>query len=301
MDKPKALIFGASGLVGQYIAKSLKDKFSITGTDNKFDSEDDLTKLDFTDFNKVTKLFNRLKPDLVVNAVNLAGGVDFCEKEKLLAKKYHFDAIVNMCENCRRHDSVFVFISTDYVFDGKAGPYSEDSDPNPLNLYGLLKLMAEEAVARMMTRYLIVRTTNVYGYDPDSQTPNYVTSVIRKLSVEETIRAPFDQLGNPVLAGNLSDAIADLLDQEKYGLYNIAGPDRINRYEWAKMIAQTFGFDTSLIEAVPTSVFTLTAPRPLESGFLLDKVQAELRIDLVPVAQGLARVKSQMLESEKLE
>lgn len=297
MDKPRALIFGASGLVGQYMIKSLEEKFSITGTDNKFDTENDLIKLDFTDFDEVTKLFDLLKPALAVNAVNLAGGVDFCEKEKILAKKYHFDAIVNMCENCKSHDSAFVFISTDYVFDGKNGPYSEDSEPNPLNLYGLLKLMAEEAVARTLIKYLVVRTTNVYGYDPKSKTPNYVTSLLRKLSAGEKVKAPFDQFGNPVLADNLSDAIADLLDQEKYGLYNIAGPDRISRFDWAKLIAETFNQDAFLIEPVPTSIFTLAAPRPLESGFILDKAISDLRIDLVPVASGLDKVKSQMRAS----
>ncbi|MFC1888811.1 SDR family oxidoreductase [Thermodesulfobacteriota bacterium] len=292
MGKPKAIVFGALGLVGQYMAACLEDSYHVVRSDRRGREGEDVLELDITDHESVSSLIDEIGPDLVVNAVNLAGGVDFCETDKVKAKVYHFDVVVNLARGCRRNDATLVFMSTDYIFDGTAGPYSEEAEPNPLNTYGLLKLMSEEYIRRCLESHLIVRTTNIYGYDPESPTPNFVTSLLRRLSKGEGVSVPVDQYGNPTLVNNLVEAICDLLDQGKTGVYNIVGPDWVNRLEWAKAIADIFGFDGDLASGVETKDLTQAAFRPLRSGFVLDKVMADLRVELVGLKAGLEAVKS---------
>ena len=291
MDDARAIVFGAQGLIGQYMMRRFAGSWSAVGADRRSGDRHDSREVDFTDHAEVSRLVDDVRPSVVVNAVNLAGGVDFCEQHKIEAKRYHFDAVVNLAQCCARNRATLVFISTDYVFDGKEGPYSEDAEPDPLNTYGLLKLMAEEYIQRNLDRHLIVRTTNVYGYDPDSETPNFVTAMLRRIRGGEAIRAPVDQYGNPTLVDNLVDAIFDLLEQQRSGRYNIAGSDWVNRYEWVRVIAEVFELDQSKIGPMETENLSQIASRPLRSGFVLDKARQDLRIDLVGLKDGLRAVK----------
>ena len=292
MDQPTAIVFGALGLVGQYAARRLDHSHRIVRSDRWSPPGSEIREFDIMDHESVSALIDEVGPDLVINAVNLAGGVDFCETNKVKAKEIHFDVTVNLARGCLRNNAVLVFMSTDYIFDGEGGPYREEDEPNPLNTYGLLKLMAEEYIRSRLERHIIVRTTNIYGHDPESKTPNFVTALSRKLEKGEEVKVAVDQLGNPTLVDNLVDAICDIYEQGRWGVYNIVGPDAMNRYEWATAVADAFGFDKNLIKAVETKDLTQIANRPLRSGLVLDKTKATLRIDLVGLTAGLEILKS---------
>ena len=196
--------------------------------------------------------------------------------------------MVQLAELCAEGGATFVFFSTDYVFDGTAGPYGEEDEPNPLNTYGLLKLMADEQIGRILGSHLIVRTTNVYGYDPESKTANYIQRLYGELAAGKRSRAAVDQYGNPTLASNLVEAALDLVDQGVTGLFNIVGRDRANRLEWARAAAEVFGFDPNLIEPMETDNLAQKAPRPLDSGLRIDKVLKYLRVPILGMREGLS-------------
>jgi dTDP-4-dehydrorhamnose reductase len=176
------LILGANGLLGRNVRKQLDGKYEWYGTYNKR-KESKLIKVDITSDDDLKEIFRIAKPNHVINCANLAGGVDFCEREPDLARKFHLKANMLIGKLCEKYSSNFVFISTDYVFDGKNAPYTEEDKTNPLNLYGKLKLDSEKWITNHVSKHLIVRTTNVFGWDPKTATPNYMMNLYR--AVEE--------------------------------------------------------------------------------------------------------------------
>jgi len=186
----QAVVIGANGLVGASVARSLTDKgIRWVGTYNRRPKEG-LLKLDITSAGDVKLFLSKYSPQVVFHCANLAGGVDFCEHNPKLAVAFHLDATRQVAGCSSSAGAVFVFLSTDYVFDGGKGPYKEDDKPNPLNLYGKLKLDAENWIRDDLSKFLIVRTTNVYGWDPDTVTPNYMMSLYRTLKEKKNFNAP---------------------------------------------------------------------------------------------------------------
>jgi dTDP-4-dehydrorhamnose reductase len=284
--KEKALIIGASGLIGQYARKKFSESYEVIGTYYK-NPKEGLIQLDYTNGKKVKEWVEKIEPVIIFNAVNLAGGVDYCELNKVKAKVWHYDSVVNLVDICKEKNIYFIFISTDYIFDGKNGPYTEEDEPNPLNTYGLLKLMAEEYIQKHLNRYLIARTTNVYGWDPESETKNFVMNLIDKLKTGEEIIVPFDQYGNPTFVNNLIDIICELSQIGKNEIYNIAGPEIINRFEWVQIITRIFNFKNTEVKGISTQELYSEVNRPLFSGFILEKIKKISEIPLMSVVEGL--------------
>jgi dTDP-4-dehydrorhamnose reductase len=264
MNKPRCLVIGANGLVGAQVAAMLGEGgFKWTGTYHKRGFKN-LIALDITDAAQVEGVFEQSAPDVVFHCANLAGGVDFCEKNPDAAQRFHLEAVKNMGIRCRAAKATFVFVSTDYVFDGTKGPYREDDEPNPLNVYGRLKLAAERWIEDNLERYAMVRTTNVFGWDPRTVTPNYIMGLYRTLSEGKEFYAPTFLRGNPTYAGDLAGALLELGFKDARGIYNVVGPSNVDRYEWALAACCALGLDASLVgqkkEPPPGMI-----PRPMNS------------------------------------
>jgi dTDP-4-dehydrorhamnose reductase len=241
------LVIGAGGLVGARVASVLgAGGFQWTGTCHKRGGEG-LIELDITDAAQVDAVLGRVAPNVVLHCANLAGGVDFCEKNPDAAQRFHLEAVGNVGTRCRDIKATFVFISTDYVFDGAKAPYGEDDKPNPLNAYGRLKLAAERWIEDNLERYVIVRTTNVFGWDPKTVTPNYIMGLYRTLSDGKQFNAPSFLRGNPTYVGDLAGALLELAFKDARGIYNVVGPSNVDRYEWARRACGPLGLDVSLV------------------------------------------------------
>src|SRR3989338_1850382 len=171
---PEALVIGANGLIGRYVTKALtKASISWKGTYCKRPDASFL-KLNFLEEEEIKNILFSLTPKVVFLCSNLAGGVDFSQRHPKEARAFHVQALQKLGVYCHEIQAFLFFISTDYVFDGTRGPYEENASPCPLNVYGRLKLEAEEWLQIHLSNYVIIRTTNVYGWDPDSVTPNYL-------------------------------------------------------------------------------------------------------------------------------
>lgn len=282
----KVLVIGASGQVGRALLRLAPKDWAVTGTYSG-KPKPGLIHLDVTDRNEVFKVFDAVRPDVAVLASAFTN-VDQCEVDREKAEAVNVKGPLNVCDACARHSSKMVYISTDYVFNGEKGPYREMDSTDPLGYYAWTKLEGERITA-FMPEHLIIRTTGVYSADPESM--NFVMQVIKRLRAEETMRVPDDQLGSPTLADNLAEGIIALIMQGKSGIYNVAGSDVMDRYSFALLIADVFGFDRKLIQPIDTASLGQKAKRPLKAGLVVEKVEKDTGIRMLGAREGLVAVK----------
>lgn len=286
----QCLVIGANGLLGRQFGRVLTaEDIKWQGTYNKRPQEG-LPKLDIADSQEVERFFFKVRPRVVFNCANLAGGVDFCEKNPGMASDFHLNATRNIGNCCKRIDATMVFVSSDYVFDGTKISYKEEDLPNPLNLYGSLKLKAEEWIQRNIEKYIIVRTMNLYGWDPQTVTPNYIMGLYRTVKEGKVFNAPSYLWGNPTYVGDLAEAIVELYRKRAVGIFHIVGSSFINRFNWAKEAAKILGLDHSLINELrePSSV---SVRRPLKSNLNTEKFTRTYETILHDVYAGLNLMK----------
>jgi len=286
------LIAGANGLLGNRLAAALeKRKIAWQGTYCRRPAPG-LLPLDITDPGSVDGFFSKSRPEAVFLCANLAGGVDFCQKNPQIGRKFYVDGTKAVAAKAKDAGAVFVFVSTDYVFDGTKGPYREDDRSCPLNLYGGLKLEAEEWIKSNLKDYLIVRTTNIFGWDPQTVTPNYMMQFYRSLKQGNAFNAPSFLWGNPTYAPDLAEAIFELTEKKARGLFHVVGSSFINRYDWAVQAAKIFGFDVSLVKEVKEPAPNMI-PRPLRSNLDSSKFRSLYKTPLRDVTQGLESMRKE--------
>lgn len=273
-----SLVIGASGQIGSHLFRELKHSGKETyGTYWRYFLPN-LIQLDASDATAVSKLIDRIKPDVVYLTAALSN-VDYCETHPDESLLYNVTSVRNIASTGVR----IVFFSSDYVFDGNKGPYREGDPVCPVNVYGQHKVLAEQALS---PDRLIIRTTVVYG--SEYQGKNFAYRVWKGLKQGQVVRVPIDQIGNPTYAPNLARAVISLVQEKKRGIYHVVGSKRASRYEFALEIAHLFGLDNNnLIVPVTTMELKQLAQRPLNAGMLSEKIRTELPLDLVDYHAGL--------------
>lgn len=298
----RVLITGANGLVGQKLVEIFSkdrsfDLLACARQPTAYNSSASFgyLSLDLTNRGGVKELVWNFSPNYIINAAAFTD-VDGCEREKELSWKSNVTAVENLIAAARLVESRVVQISTDYIFDGKNGPYDETALPNPLNYYGREKLAAENAVRSSGDNWLIVRTNVVYGIAPKVK-KNFAVWLAQELKHHRRVNIVDDQYGNPTLADDLARGIYELVRWDKRGVYHVAGADFMSRYEFAQKLAASFGYDPSLITPIKTADLNQLAARPLQSGLITLKAQSELGINFLTVEESLKIFKHQFLES----
>lgn len=280
----KHLVIGASGQIGGYLYRSLADAGEdVEGTYHSFHISG-LQKLDIRQAAQVQELIATIKPDIIYLPA-AQSNVEYCEISGDDTARTNILGTRHVVQAANDIEGTVVFISSDYVFDGKAGPYREGDAPHPINVYGWQKLAGEHYVATNATDYLIIRTTVVYGWE--RQGKNFICHLLRRLRSGSMIHVPTDQVGSPTYAPNLADAVAELAITSKRGVYHVAGPERVGRYEFAREAARAFGLSETLIWPTLTVNTRQRALRPLEAGLVVDKAAGELTTPLVGYREGL--------------
>jgi len=231
-------------------------------------------KLDLTDFGRVVEVFREVRPDAVVHMAAL-GDVDLCERDRGLAWRVNVDATRVLVKQASKSGSAFLYLSTDYVFDGERGMYREEDAPNPVNFYGLTKLVAEELV-KTLDRSIVVRTSAIYGFGMGRK--NFGKYLVEALSSGQEVRALVDQWLSPTLNSLLAKAVVELLERELWGVYHVAG-ERVSRYDFALRLARRFGFDASLIKPARMEEMKWYARRPRDSSLDCSRARAMLRTE----------------------
>ena len=292
----KVLITGCNGLLGQKLVALAPEQARVFGSDITTEPVGEAARvpylrLDITKRDEVREALQELRPDWIVNTAAYTN-VDGCEEQPELCEAVNVGGVANLAEAVRKIGGNLLHISSDYVFDGKAGPYRESDAPNPLGVYGRTKYESEKVLERSKARYLIIRTNVLYGVATGVR-PNFVHWVLRKLEEGQPFAVVTDQIGNPTLADDLATALWQLILREANGLYHLGGADFVSRYEFARVIARVFEFDPEVIQATTTDKIRQKAPRPLRSGLLWDKCRREHGVALRGVREGLEEFRRQ--------
>lgn len=269
----KALVIGAPGLVGRALVRSLQTRGAEALGTYRSRPLDGMVPLDVTDAGGVRSIIQAHRPTVVFLTAALTA-VDYCEGHRDEAWRINVDGPAVVAKEARSVGAKLVFYSTEYVFDGVAGPYGEDDPPNPLGAYAQSKAAGEEAIRAALDDHLIVRTTVVFGWEPTSL--NFAMQVWKRLSAGETMRVPSDQWSNPTLADFLAEASVRLAGRDVRGVVNVVGGDRVPRTEFAVRLARRLGLDPTLIEPVTTAELNQVAPRPLNAGLRTERLAALL-------------------------
>lgn len=295
----RVLITGCNGLLGQKLVEILSNSpnymMLLTSKQEASVFRDErlqYRQLDIARRQDVAQIVEQFEPEIIINAAAMTN-VDRCETEREAAWRANVTGVENLIRSAKLVGSRIVHFSTDYVFDGKSGPYGEADRPNPLSYYGRTKLASENLLQTSGLPATILRTMVLYGIGFGIKL-NFALWLLKSLSEEKTIRVVDDQVGNPTMADDVAYAVLKVIELERTGLYHIAGQDLVNRYEFAQTLARVFDLNKKLITAVKTSSMKQAAPRPLRSGFITLKAQTDLGLKLSGVMQGLVVLKNQL-------
>jgi dTDP-4-dehydrorhamnose reductase len=231
--------------------------------------------MDITDRKGVSDVLRDFRPDVVMHAAALTQ-VDYCEKHQQHCHKVNVEGTANLLEASARVGARFLFISTDFVFDGQGGPYREDDPVGPVNYYGESKLQAEMLVRSSDLEWAIARTVLVYGIADHMRRSNIVLWAIDNLKHGKPIRVVEDQWRTPTLVEDLAQGCLQIMLQLKEGIWHLSGAESMTPFELVMRVADFFGLDKGLISPTNAREFVETARRPLKTGFVIDKARTAL-------------------------
>lgn len=278
------LVIGASGMVGEHLLSTLRTLGGQAVATFYQKPLPSAHQLNITDGIEVHRLFKTVNPQIVYLPAALTN-VDYCENHPEESYNINVLGVQNVVNAANITRSRLIYFSTDYIFDGKNGPYSEEATANPISAYGCQKLEAEHYIALFAKDYLIIRTTIVYGWE--RQGKNFIYRLIKSLTNGVPVKVPVDQIGSPTYANNLAEIAVNLSGSSLKGVINVTGSGLVNRYEFAKKAAQIFHLDESLVLPVETESLNQPAKRPLKAGLLTSKVSVISTIPVVNYEDGL--------------
>ena len=242
--------------------------------------------MDITDALNVESVVSHIQPDCIIHAAAMTQADD-CEKDPVTCWTINVTATRFLIAAAKRCGARFLYVSTDFVFDGLHGPYAEEAPTGPVNYYGCSKLAAEKAVQESGLDWSIARTVLVYGHSDNMARSSLMSWVSAKLSAGESIRVVDDQVRTPTYAGDLATGIRLMIEKKATGIYHLSGKDVLTPYDMAVMTAQYAALPVDRIERVNAAVFSQPARRPLRTGFIIEKARLELGYDPVSFTEGL--------------
>ncbi len=293
----KILVTGANGLLGQHLVdlllKSTKHTVVATGKGMQRTAFKDerLTyiPLDICDGVAVHSLMEQVQPGVVLHCAALTQA-DECELNEVKCWDVNVTATRFLVDAAKKCNAFFIFLSTDFVFDGINGPYKEDDGTNPLSYYGSSKVAAEKAVLESGLATAVVRTCLVYGDTVAGTRSNIITWVKSNLEQGKPIKVVSDQWRTPTYIEDLARGILLIVEKKASGIFHISGEEMLTPFEMAMATADYMQLDQSLIEKVDSSVFSQPAKRPAKTGFIIDKAKATLGFKPLSFAEGLKLV-----------
>jgi len=268
----KILIFGASGQLGLELSKILQGDLIKVYNSNEIEGG---YKLDLTNFSMVEDFILKKKPDIIINTAAITD-VDKCETEKDIAYKVNAEAVKHIVRAARVIEAYFIQISTDYVFDGQKGLYKEEDLPNPINYYGLTKLLGD-IYALSYDDALVIRTSGIF------RNKGFPIYVYKTLKENKEVNA-FKGYYSPISARKLAEAINEIIQYRKTGIINIAG-ERISRYELALKIKEKYNLDGIIKEV--DNIESWVAKRSFDSSLDISKAKKLLSVDFYSLDENL--------------
>lgn len=285
-------ITGASGLLGRALIASAAPRHDIIAGIHSSELLDagpiEQCPLDLTDAESIRRFVDQTRPDYLIHSAAITD-VDLCEREPKRAQILNADATRLIVDAVRNLQTRVVYISTDYVFDGTAGPYSETDATNPINVYGKTKLEGELAVRSLDERGVIVRSASFLGLGGPER-PTFAERMLETMRTNPPLRAATDQVSNVTPVDELAFGIMRLIESGGTGIWHIVHPQLISRYDLAVMLAKRAGLDTDqCIQRVAYESLGRAAKRPLQGGLNCEKAIGDLGLTFRLLDDSLTR------------
>lgn len=296
----KVLITGSNGLLGQKLIYQLigYPEFMVYAS-SRGENRTVLQKryqyipLDITDQSEVDETIDEIKPDVVINTAAMTN-VDACEDDKEGCWDLNVNATKYLVEACERVNAHLIHLSTDFIFDGEEGPYTEEAEPNPLSYYGESKVASEELVKAAKCPWSIVRTVLVYGVVDNMSRSNIVLWAKGALESGKELTVVDDQFRSPTLAEDLAHGCVLIAKNQALGIYNISGGEYMCVLELVQRVAKFYGLDENMVKPISSSTLNQSAKRPPRTGFVLDKAIKDLGYKPSTFEEGLQIVDIQL-------
>jgi len=299
--KTKIIITGSNGLLGQNLIDLFqKDKtryeiFGFSRGETRSGRADfEYHNIDITNKQLLVEKTKQINPKFIINTAAMTN-VDACENDKIGCYDLNVSVVQYLAAICSEINAHLIHISTDFIFDGKKGNYTEDAVPNPLSYYGETKLLSEAVLQKSTINYTILRTILVYGLVNDMSRSNIVLWVKESLEKKKEITIVNDQFRTPTYVEDLALACKISIDKKATGIFNISSNQLLSVYEIAQEIAEVFQLDKTLIKPISTGTLNQTAARPPKTGFDLTKTNRELKFYPKSFKEDLQRFKDKII------
>jgi len=294
-SKQRVAVTGASGLLGRALfSRLIVDGFQVVAgirrEDAPFPEGTVKQVLDLFDINSIRRFVQIASADWVIHCAAITD-VDRCEREPATAEAVNATATRQLMSAVGETACSVLYISTDYVFDGRSGPKCENDTPNPINVYGNTKLQGEKAVAEAGSRHAIVRSSSFLGVGgPDR--PTFAESMVRHMQNSPPLLVATDQRSNITPVEYLAAAIIEIVAAGHSGIWHAAGAEILSRYDFALRLARLFGLSERVVEPVPYGALHRAAARPLDGGL---QTVRRLTAQPIPLDEALVQWRSAYL------
>jgi len=272
----RILITGGSGQLANSFYSMFQKKYQIYSLSKK--------QLDITKPYQVKNVLNKYHPDIILHCAAMTD-VDGCEDNATLAESINSESIKNVLDTFKGH---FIYISTDYVFDGINGPYKEIDIPNPINIYGQTKLLGETVLKNNSNNWTVLRSNVLFNSTSKASFLNWVISSLNK---NRDINVVIDQFNNPIWVNDFSNVIDLVIENNVKGLFHVGSNKIYSRYEFAMMIAKIFALNKKRIHPIRTRDLNQIAKRPLKSGLIFDKLSSKIGLETIDLEKSLLSIK----------
>lgn len=294
----RVAITGANGLLGGEAVARLRGRHEVLGVGRGpcrlAGPPPAWADADLGDGRSVERALLDFRPEAVLHA-GAATDVDGCERDPEAAWRANVEGTAQVARACRALGARLVAVSTDYVFDGEAGPYGEDDLPNPRGAYARTKRCGEEAALLLAPDCAVARVAVVYSGRPGAK-PTFATQIVEKLARGEPVKAFVDQRVSPTLAQSAAAMCLELLLEHDYrGILHASGATVLDRVDFARRVARRFGLAGEIVPVL-TADARLPAPRPLRGGLRVDRARALLREQPLEVDEALDRFHAEWQE-----
>jgi len=304
------LVTGANGLVGSRLVRLLAiqghqvtamgrgvRRFQRVSGPAGPTEEPGYLDVDLGDTAALTRAVFEARPEVIVNPAGMTD-VDGCERDPDAAWVANVEGVATLCRAAKKLKAHLVHVSTDYVFDGEAGPYDVDAVPNPRGTYALTKHAGEQAVKALAApgAWAIARTAVVYGW-PNSGKNNFGSWLVETLRAGKQVKLFDDQWVSASLALNVAEMLAELAAKKLAGVWHVAGAEVVDRVTFGRRLCERFGFDARLIAPSRMAEVKLLSPRPAKSGLVVTRTAQALDAKPLGLAASLERFHNEFKET----
>lgn len=286
----KLLLTGFNGFVAGSVIAHAKGKWEVHGIDIAVNPVNESAVLyhtmDLLDDQKLIAIFNEIRPDAVIHTAAMAN-IDLCQNNQERAEKVNIGITKAIARLCQETGAKMVFCSTDTVFDGKKGNYTETDTPHAVNFYAKTKIKAEQIVLSASNKNVVARLSLVMGLPVMGQGNSFLADTIEKLKKGVGVPFPANEIRTPLDVITLGSALVELAGNQYGGIIHLAGNTRINRYEMAREIATAFGYSPELILSIDSNAMEGRAPRPNDASLDNSLAKKILKTPMRTLSEGL--------------